>query len=45
MGRGLGWVMVRLGLGLRSFLVWGVRLVEMGTLVCVVVMGFGGGRL
>ena len=47
LGEGLGWVegLVRLLLGLRSFLVWGVRSVGLegvGTLVCVPEEGFGG---
>ena len=43
LGEGLGWVegLVRLLLGLRSFLVWGVC--NMG-LVGVEMLGFGGGR-
>ena len=47
-GGGIGWVegLVRLLLGLRSFLVWGgVGLAGVGTLVCVTVVEFGGGGL
>ena len=42
----MGWAGVRLLLGLRSLLVWGVRLVGVGveTLGGVAVMGFGGVR-